>query len=157
MTQLKSCHKLVAVCQEGDLDVLNALLEWLQYSVLKLFQTRKFWETLYRNQHSFRYTVGISYLSVTFLNTVFYCLNNKANTAVFLNCCPNIAVTENSSTGVSLKEISTHQKLIKIILNFLYRRQKQKEKACTKYVKGYNLGQVLYTNLGLCSISALLN
>jgi len=66
-------------------------------------------------------------------------------------------VTENTDTEVALTKISTPQKVIKIILNFLYRRQKQKEKACTKYVKGYNPGQVLYTNPGLCSVSTLLN
>lgn len=108
------------------------------------------------DQHSFRFTVGIFYLSVIFLNTVFYYLNNKASTEVFLNSCLNIAVTENSSAGAAHTEISTHQKLIKIILNFLYRKQKQKEKACTKDVKGYNLGEVLYTNPGLCSFSTLL-
>jgi len=109
------------------------------------------------DHHSFRYVIGIFYLSVMFLNTFFYYLKSKANRAVFLNRCQNIEVTENSNTGVALTEISTHQKLIKIILNFLYRRQKQKEKACTKYAEGYNLGQVLYTNPGLCSISTLLN
>lgn len=82
------------------------------------------------------------YLCVTLLDTVFYYFINKANSAVFLNYCPYVAVAANTNTGVALTKIAIHQNLMKIILYFLTMKQSKR----TKFVQVYILRQVLLHN-----------